>query len=138
MISVAPTVVEPRGRKLVFDPQTFQGVRPGAPVLADHINASGRVAGRVLTALVDRTAGAVLGTIEVYGDDIEAAGHVRRLLDAGHRGASIRHDGVVEPSPDRIGPNMVRDWGIAHLAIVGEGADPQRWPTLCERWNRVL
>ena len=124
MISVSPTVVEPRSRRLVFDPATFQGVRPGAPLLADHVNASGRVAGRVLSAWVDRNAGAVLGTVEVYGDEIEAAGHVRRLLNAGHRGASIRHDGVVEPSPDRIGPNMVRDWGIAHLAVVGEGADP--------------
>ena len=124
MISVAPTIVEPRSRRLVFDPATFQGVRPGAPLLADHVNASGRVAGRVLTAWVDRNAGAVLGTVEIYPDNIEAAAHVRRLLNAGHRGASIRHDGVVEPNPDRIGPNMVRDWGIAHLAVVGEGADP--------------
>jgi hypothetical protein len=124
MISVAPTIVEPRSRRLIFDPLTFQGVRPGAPLLADHVNASGRVAGRVLSAWVDRNAGAVLGTVEVYGDEIEAAGHVRRLLNAGHRGASIRHDGVVEPNPDRVGPNMVRDWGIAHLAVVGEGADP--------------
>ena len=124
MISLSPNVVEPRGRRLVFDPESFQGVRPGAPVLADHVNASGRVAGRVLTAWVDRNAGAVLGTAEIYPSNIEAAAHVRRLLDAGHRGASIRHDGDVEPSPDRIGPNMVRNWGIAHLAIVGEGADP--------------
>ena len=123
MISVAPTVVEPRGRRLVFDPQTFQGVRPGAPVLADHVNASGRVAGRILSAWIDRNAGAVLGNVEIYGDDIEAAAHVRRLLNAGHKGASIRHDGVVEPSPDRIGPNLVKDWGIAHLACVAEGAD---------------
>ena len=79
---------------------------------------------QVLSAWVDRNAGAVLGNVEIYGDDIEAAAHVRRLLDAGHRGARIRHDGVVEPNPDRVGPNMVRDWGIAHLACVGEGADP--------------
>ena len=124
MISVAPTVVEPRNRRLAFDPATFQGVRPGAPALADHVNMSDRVAGRVLSAWVDRNAGAVLGNVEIYPDNIEAAAHVRRLLNAGHRGASIRHDGVVEPSPDRIGPNMVRDWGIAHLAVVGEGADP--------------
>ena len=50
MISVAPTVVEPRSRRLVFDPASFQGVRPGAPLLADHVNASGRVAGKVLRA----------------------------------------------------------------------------------------
>ena len=124
MISVAPTIVEPRNRRLAFDPATFQGARPGAPVLADHVNATNRIAGRILTAAVDRNAGAVLGTIEIFDDSIESAGNVRRLLDAGHRGASIRHDGVVEPSPDRFGPNMVRDWGIAHLAIVGEGADP--------------
>ena len=49
-------------------------------MLADHINASGRVAGRVLTAWVDRNAGAVLGTVEIYPDNIEAAAHVRRLL----------------------------------------------------------
>ena len=124
MVSVAPTVVEPRNRRLAFDPDTFQGVRPGAPLLADHVNASGRVAGRVLTAWIDRNAGAALGTVEIYQDGIEASAHVRRLLNAGHRGASIQHDGVVEPSPDRIGPNMVRNWGIAHLAIVGQGADP--------------
>ena len=124
MVSVAPTIVEPRSRRLAFDPATFQGVRPGAPLLADHVNASGRVAGRVLSAWVDRNAGAILGNVEIYPDNIEAAAHVRRLLNAGHRGASIRHDGVVEPSPDRISPNMVRDWGIAHLACVGEGADP--------------
>ena len=122
MISVAPTVVEPRSRRLVFDPATFQGVRPGAPLLADHVNASGRVAGKVLSAWVDRTAGAVLGTVEIYGDDIEAAAHVRRLLNAGHRGASIRHDGEATPNFD--GTNTVRNWGIAHLAVVGEGADP--------------
>ena len=122
MISVAPTVVEPRSRRLVFDPATFQGVRPGAPLFADHVNASGRVAGRVLTAFIDRNAGAVLGTVEIYGNDIEAAAHVRRLLDAGHRGASIRHDGEATPNFD--GTNTVRNWGIAHLAVVGEGADP--------------
>ena len=122
LISVAPTVVEPRNRRLVFDPQTFQGVRPGAPLFADHVNASGRVAGRILTAFVDRNAGAVLGTVEIYGDDIEAAAHVRRLLNAGHRGASIRHDGEATPNFD--GTNTVRNWGIAHLAVVGEGADP--------------
>ena len=125
MISVAPTMWLSRAVVVWYlTRQTFQGVRPGAPLLADHVNASGRVAGRVLTAWVDRNAGAVLGTVEIYPDNIEAAAHVRRLLNAGHRGASIRHDGVVEPNPDRVGPNMVRDWGIAHLAVVGEGADP--------------
>ena len=124
MISVAPAIVEPRGRRLAFDPLSFQGIRQGAPVLADHVNTTSRIAGRILTAAVDRNAGAVLGTIEIFDDSIESAGNVRRLLNAGHRGASIRHDGDVEPSPDRFGPNIVRNWGIAHLAIVAEGADP--------------
>ena len=121
MISIAPTVVEPRSRRMIFDPLTFQGVMPGAPLFADHLNSSDRVAGRVLSASIDRRLGAVLGDVEIYGDDIGAAAHVRRLLNAGHKGSSIRHTGTVTPNLD--GTNSVRDWAIAHLAIVGEGAD---------------
>ena len=121
LVSVSPTVVEPRGRKVVFDPATFRGVEPGAPLLLDHVNMTSRVAGRVLNAWIDREAGAALGNVEVFDDSLEAAAQVRRLLNAGHRGSSIRHTGEVQPNLD--GTNSVRNWSIAHLAIVGEGAD---------------
>jgi len=126
MVSLSPSVVEPANRRLMFDPATFRGLEPASPLLADHVNATSRVAGRILSAWADRKSNAILGDVEIYPDDIAAAASVRRLLNAGHRGASIRHTGMVERNAD--GTNAVRNWGIAHLAIVGEGADPTAGP----------
>ena len=54
MVSLSPVVIEPNNRRLLFDPATFRGTTPSAPVLADHVNATGRVAGRVLSAWADQ------------------------------------------------------------------------------------
>ena len=127
MVSLSPVVIEPTGRRLQFDAASFRGPTPSAPVLADHVNATGRVAGRVLSAWADRRTGAVLGDIEIYADNIEASASVRRLLAAGHRGASINYDADRrQPNPD--GTTSLFDWQIAHLAIVGQGADPTAGP----------
>ena len=54
MVRTAPALIEPNGRRLLFDPGSFRGPTPSAPVLNDHINLTSRVAGRILSAWADR------------------------------------------------------------------------------------
>ena len=130
LISTAPAIVEPRNRRMRFDPATFRDdlIRMGkAPLLADHLAGMDRVGGRIVSAAVDAARGAVYGAIEIFSDAVPAAARIRALLDAGHKGASVEvRPGRLERANDRA--RDVFDWEIGHLAIVAQGADPTAGP----------
>ena len=126
LVRTSPAIIEPDGRRLVFDPLTFQGATPSAAVLADHLNSVDRVAGRLRRAWTDARSGSVLGTAEIFADTIPAAARVRTLLNSGHRAVSIRYHGERRPGPDHT--TLVTNWTIGHLAVVGEPADEQAGP----------
>ena len=127
MVRTSPAVIEPANRRLMFDGASFRGPTQSAPVLNNHINLTSHVAGRILTAWADRLTGAIVGDIEIYPDSIQAAADVRKLLAAGHRGSSINFE-AGRRQPNQDGSTGIFDWELGHLAIVGQGADPESWP----------
>ena len=141
LVSVWPNVVEPNGRKLAFRPETFRTVRlsaGGVPLLKDHLSGTGRIAGKVLSAAYDPIRQAIMGDVEIFPDSVSnSARDIRRLIDAGHRGASIRFDNERYERDENTGVRHVHDWEIVHLAVVSEGADPMAGPELSNEYTDV-
>ena len=137
LIRTAPAIVEPEGRGLRFAGPGFQGLRtPGsAPWFDGHpppgpvgVSTSDREIGRLSNAFWSERAGGILGTLSMFSPGTtSAADRQRGMVRAGSDRLSIRYYPIGADSQVRgiDGAVDVLQWGISHVASVGEPADIQ-------------